>query len=229
MNVEIDWATIAGTLVTSGILAVIVSGIIGIGGRILADRADEKHRDGHAKELEKLKADYGKQLEESKSALLLTQSRAERYNVEQFQNYSIIWSSLYDLKLAADALWESATQEDLLRFKKQYTDTSIAIHRMSLFLEEEHFIELRDLLRTFGEFEVGKRRLVEYRSAQALKTAFSNFGYGRDEVRVQIDRNRTTKEMYDELIWDIRTRFVELLRSPEQQFQQTEQAVKTGN
>jgi hypothetical protein len=112
-----------------------------------------------------------------------------------------------DLKLVADELWNEATRETVLKFMQQLKVTADAIHRGSLFLEESHYQQLKHLLDSFGRFYIGKAQLIDIRSEQD----FDRY-YIEEHANRQIERNRTTKNEYEDLIEIIRRGFLTHLR-----------------
>lgn len=183
-------------------------------GKVWANRLMEKDRAQHSKELEALKNQYSKELEEYRTRLGLIVGQLQRYYGRQFELYSVFWVALYDLKLAADDLWEEATPVSLLAFADQLRKTSQAIHRGALFLEEQHYAQLKRVLDAFSQFEMGKARLIDVRSQEDLVRSYggSELYIIQNRIRNQIAANRAHKQTYDVLIERIREDFVSQLR-----------------
>lgn len=130
----------------------IVLGLSNYFGRILAKRYEEK-----------LKAKFQNAINEYQSQLDIIKQTSIRYSDKQFEHYSKLWSSLYDLKLLADDLWQQATSPTLERFSRQLKNTNIEIEKASLFIEDSHYKELRETIRFFSEYQIGKTSLIDYR------------------------------------------------------------------
>jgi hypothetical protein len=145
----------------------------------------------------KEKAKYEQELERLKTKLEITKTMVARYNEQQFATYNLLWSSLYELRVAGDKLWESANESNLRSFGGQLKITSEAIEKGGLFIEDEHYQSLHGVLQTFASYETGKGRLIELRQGDYV---------GDQELR-QITKNRTILEEYSRLISDIRSSF----------------------
>jgi hypothetical protein len=68
---------------------------------------------------EKIKAKFQNEINEYQSQLDIIKQITIRYSDKQFEHYSKLWSSLYDLKILAEDLWLQATSVRLERFSKQ--------------------------------------------------------------------------------------------------------------
>lgn len=123
-------------------------------GQILAKRYEEK-----------IKAKFQNEINEYQSKLDILKQTTLRYSDKQFEHYSRLWSSLYELKILSDNLWEHATSSRLERFSKQLKTTKMEIEKASLFIEDAHYIELIDIIKHFSEYQIGKSDLINYRQA----------------------------------------------------------------
>lgn len=74
-----------------------------------------------------------------------------------------LWSSLQNLKISADNLWEKASSKNLVDLSKQLYITKCDIEKASLFIEDAHYSELIEIIKHFSEFEIGKKMLIDYR------------------------------------------------------------------
>ncbi len=165
------------------------SGLIIIGvarwiGGIWADRMLETVRHQHQQEIEQVRHE-----------LAILQSFSDRYFGKQFELYSILWHSLYDLKSKADSLWSHADKSTLLPFVNQLKKTSDEIERSFLFLEDHHYTSLKNLIDEFTNYEIGKKRLISLRERDNIN---------KNTINHIIDDNRIRKNNYNELINQIK-------------------------
>jgi hypothetical protein len=132
----------------------IILGLSNYFGQFLAKRYEEK-----------IKAKFQNEINEYQSQLDIIKQTTIRYSDKQFEHYSKLWSSLYDLKLLADDLWQQATPVRLERFSRQLRNTKTEIEKASLFIEENHYKELTETIKFFSEYQIGKSDLINYRQA----------------------------------------------------------------
>ena len=159
------------------------------------------------KHLESLKKEYQKEIENYKTQLDMFKETALRYSGHQFELYNKFWNSLYDLKSTADMLWEEANEKNLKEFSKQLKKTIDEVEKSFLFIEENHYQELKQLLKEFSEYQVGKTKLVQlYR--QGTQTGYS-------EIQNLITLNGVKKQGYEELINRIRKDLKKQIRGGE--------------
>ena len=92
---------------------------------------------------EKIRAKFQNEINDYQSQLDIIKQTTIRYSDKQFELYSKLWASLYDLKLLANNLWQEPTPLSLERFSKQLKSTKIEIEKASLFIEETHYKELK--------------------------------------------------------------------------------------
>ena len=102
-----------------------------------------------------------------------------RYSETQFHLYNDLWSSLCDLRISGDKLWEEANITNVRSFAQQLQKTKDMIQKRSLLIEDHHYETLKELLREFGEFNFGKARLLHL---------------GAINFRLRIYKMRTLKE-----------------------------------
>jgi hypothetical protein len=132
----------------------IILGLSNYFGQFLAKRYEEK-----------IKAKFQNEINEYQSQLDIIKQTTIRYSDKQFEHYSKLWSSLHDLKLLADDLWQQATPVRLEKFSRQLRNTKTEIDKASLFIEENHYKELTETIKFFSEYQIGKSDLVNYRQA----------------------------------------------------------------
>ena len=146
-------------------------------------------------------------LEADKARFQSELDRVKRYSEQQFHFYNELWSSLYDLKIAGDSLWESANPQNARRFSNQLKETKDQVTRSSLLIEDEHYESLKRLLTEFGEFDLGKVRLIELRNPR--------FPLGDIDPYIMqgvIEQNRQRKEAYSTLLEKVETSFKKQIR-----------------
>jgi hypothetical protein len=137
--------TIAGVFVSTGVAGGIIWKISSYLGEIWAK-----------KYLESIKKEYQKEIEAYKAQIDLLRETALRYSGRQFELYTKLWHSLYDLKTAADMLWEKASPLNLRKFSRQLKKTTDEVEKSYLFIEESHYRELKNLLKQFCDYQFGK-------------------------------------------------------------------------
>jgi hypothetical protein len=182
-----DWSkTIGNLIVALGGFGAVIGFFANWWGTRIAERISNRERAQHEQELERLKT----QLEVSKVMVA-------RYNEQQFTLYSEVWSSLFDLFSIGEDLWNRAERQKLVKFAKQLRLTKDAVGKGSLFIEDEHYRQLREILDAFANYEAGKNRLVELRESREVQ----NY-----EIE-QIITNRQHLDRYTALIYEIRDSF----------------------
>lgn len=118
-----------------------------------------------------------------------------RYSDKQFDFYNKLWSSLYDLKLSGDELWQEANHSNFKKFSKQLKITIIDIEKASLFIEDAHYKELKTILSHFSEYKIGKEGLIYDCQAQSHDNNFA---------QDMISHNEENKSKYEDLIEKIK-------------------------
>lgn len=185
------------------------SGLIIIGvsrwiGGIWADRMLESVQHQHQREIEQNRHQFQRDIEQMRHELAILQSSSDRYFGKQFELYSILWHSLYDLKSKADSLWNRADKSTLLPFVDQLKITSDEVEKSYLFLEDGHYISLKNLIEEFKNFEIGKKRLIELRKKDDINL---------DAINNLVEGNRTKRSNYNNLINNIKQDLKSQLRS----------------
>jgi len=183
------WQLVQDVIGPLGGLAAIIAFLSAWIGNVWANRILEKDKAKHAREIEL----YRTQLKLSKSII-------SRYSEQQFEAYNQLWTSLFDLKTLGDTLWERANRTNLRNFSKQLKITKVMVGRMSLFIEDEHFAQLKQLLRWFSEYRLGKQQLIDLRAGDRIDV-------NEIEQFSQIQENQLRLQEYSRLIDDIRDSF----------------------
>ncbi len=150
-------------------------------GGILAKRFEQKFR-----------AEFQNEINEYQAKLDVLKQTTLRFSDKQFELYTNLWNSLHDLKIAADNLWDSASPKNLKDFVKQLKMTKGEMEKASLFVEDAHYSELSEIIKSFSEFQIGKERLIDLRQNTNLE------GHLIEEQ--MIVGNQRVKRRYDELI-----------------------------
>jgi hypothetical protein len=107
--------------IASSILVSIGGGaaITSLLGKIWVEKILSSDRDKYNRQLEKLKSDLSSDIEKLKNQLALKLDISKRFSEKQFYLYNDLWSSLCDLRIAGNNLWESATKARLKKFAEQ--------------------------------------------------------------------------------------------------------------
>ncbi|MDQ1340510.1 MAG: hypothetical protein QG567_1667 [Campylobacterota bacterium] len=137
----------------------------------------------------------------------------ERFNSKQFELYNQLWSSLIDLKISADELWDFATIPKLKDFSKKVINAKIAIEKNSLLIENKHYRQLIGLINKFEDFRFGKENLLSLKSIRNKTQEELNYSdlYQQDLNDI-ISENRQTKNNYDSLLDKLKIEFVKQIK-----------------
>jgi hypothetical protein len=187
MNWDQAFKVVASMLASVGGAAVIIFGLSSWLGKVWANRI-----------LEADKLKYQSALEVVK-----------RYSESQFHLYNELWSSLCDLRIAGDNLWDDANSINARRFAQQLQKTRDMVQKRSLLIEDEHYESLKRLMEEFGDFDLGKARLLDLRRNQ-----FQLQDVPDHIVQSVIEQNRQKKEAYSQLLVDLELSLKRQLRNP---------------
>jgi hypothetical protein len=183
--------------------AVIILGFSSWLAKIWANRILESDRAKYQSQLEILKSDLSLNVERLKSDLLLNIEISKRFTEKQFYLYNDLWSSLCDLRIAGDNLWERANTSNAKKFADQLKKTEDQILRSSLLIEDLHYENLMKLIDKFNNFRFGKTKLAELRRNHTdEETRIISL-----DIKDTIDRNELLKEEYSQLIKEIESYF----------------------
>lgn len=125
-----------------------------------------------------------------------------RYADSQFTLYNELWRSLIDLKISGDSLWEEASAKKVQNFAVQVKETSDAIERNALLIEDSHYQKLKNIIQQFEAFQFGKKQLVDLRNKLAHQQKID-----KNEIEYTIDQNRQKKEDFTLLLNELRNHF----------------------
>ncbi|MDA3906949.1 MAG: hypothetical protein PF484_12835 [Bacteroidales bacterium] len=184
MEWEDIFKIITGLLVSLGGAGAIILGFSKFIGELFAKRYEQK-----------IRASFQNDINTYQSQLDILKQTTLRYSDKQFELYSILWSSLHDLKVLADELWVEASSRNMERFVRQLKKTKNEIEKASLFIENTHYERLSDTLSQFGNYQIGKLLLVDYRRQN---------GGDNYEITQMIEHNGHLKSEYEELISEVK-------------------------
>ncbi|MFN9175530.1 MAG: hypothetical protein ACK58N_13770 [Synechocystis sp.] len=192
--------------------AVIVLGFSSLLGKIFSERLLEAYKGKNQRQLEQLKSEFLSDVERLKSELLLNLEISKRFSEKQFYLYNELWSSLCDLKIAGNNLWESASKLNLIEFSEQLRKTEDQILRSSLLIDDQHYEILRRLLDKFSGFEFGKTRLRDLRSTRNGGRGTQNEDLTTQNIERTIQNNEAIKDEYSQLLMEIEGYFKNQIR-----------------
>ena len=98
------------------------------------------------------------------------------------------------MEFIANELWESANQQTLNKFVQQLGRTLEQVEKNALLIEKNHLNELLDLLNEFGDYQVGKKTLIEYKNIH-------NIPYiNKIQIEELIEGNQNIKVRYTDIL-----------------------------
>ena len=207
MSWEIIFKIVGATLFSVGGASVIIFGVANWLGKIWANRILESEKAKYSREMEKLKSEFSKDLECYKKQLELSKLALSRYSENQFNLYNKLWNSLCDLKFAGDKLWNNTTADNLVDFAVKLQEAGTELLRNALLIEDEHSRQLKELLDKFGNYQVGKVRLIQI-NIERKKNPSLMTDLGHALVTHSItDQNASTKRDYEALLMSIKDSF----------------------
>lgn len=116
--------------------------------------------------------------------LTKVRTKLNRYADRQFDAYNELWISICELKVLAENLWESASRKKILEFNKYLNKTKTALERSSIYIEDQHYQSLSNIMLELDRFLYGKENLIDIRGD--LNDRINN----REMIRSQINENR---------------------------------------
>ena len=132
----------------------------------------------------KIEHDFEKKLETYKSELEIIRATALKYNDKQFELYLDLWKNLQELKFASIDLWNIANLNNLKKFDSALRKTHRQIETTSILLEENHYVELNEIIKNLQEYDTGKEKLIAARREHAEEW----------QIQMLIDSNRERKD-----------------------------------
>lgn len=125
-----------------------------------------------------------------------------RFTDEQFDLYKRVWLSLQRLRKAGNALWQNASGRHLTDFATTLQETEELIDQGLIFFHPQDYSQLQNILSSFANYHIGKERLIEMRRISRGMNE-----YALEEIREQIERNRSHMNEYSELLERIRENY----------------------
>lgn len=180
---------------------VVVLGLAKWFGGFISNRLLDSYNNKHEQELEEIKSKYARELENTKNELEKARLQFVRYSEKQFELYNDLWKTLLYTKQQADMLWKKADPMQIPSFSEQIRLTRKAIDDNLLLIEEEHYNKLIQLIEQFEQFQFGKLRLIDIRVQLEDGESFQTISV--EDAKSTIEKNKETKDKYDELIMDI--------------------------
>ncbi|MEE9402402.1 MAG: hypothetical protein V3V47_04295 [Desulfobacteria bacterium] len=147
--------------------------------------------------LQKEKASQNKQLELFRTSLESIKAHNNKFTSVQFEAYNTLWCALVDVNTCADDLWDSASRENLITFNKSLRKASALIQKSRIFLEDQHYRQLREIMSVFTDYESGKQKLFSIRSENDLQDK------SMDKLRRELDQienNSFFRQSYKSLL-----------------------------
>lgn len=183
---------------TKDVLSVVVYliGALGGGSAIVYKCSSFLGRVWSEKHLEAMKKDFQKEIESHRNELDILKQARFRYSDKQFELYNQFYHSLYKLKICGDILWEQANQRNINQFSSQLKKTINEIEMSYLFIEYEHYRELKTIIDEFSSFHVGKTSLISRRIHNETVDYY--------ELERIIRDNKNIKVRYEALLDNIR-------------------------
>ena len=192
---------IAALLASIGGASVVILALSKWFGEFMSSRLLDRYNNKHETELEGIKSKYNSELESTKTELDKAKSLYLRYSEKQFELYNDLWKVLLYTKQQADSLWEYATPDKIPSFIEQIKLTNNAVQDNLLLIEEDHYNKLKDLIKQFEEFKLGKEKLIDLRNISSEEIIAK--GFTMAETQATIDTNRQWKSRYNTLIIEI--------------------------
>ena len=181
------------TIIAAGGSTVLVLGAIGALWKLAEKSIVEKVKHGFAEDLEVLK-----------NQLARSGARTDRYEAAQFGIYQELWDSLVDLSIAADRLWEAATERNLDEFERRLQNAGDSVFRHRPLLEANHRQELERLLYRLKDFYDGKEGLIRLRQHEP---------HNQELIQYVIIENERIKNEFTGLVDSIGKSFQKQLRN----------------
>ena len=188
-------------VVSIGGSSVVIVALAKFFGGFISTRLLDSYNNKHEKELEEIKNKYSSELEKTKSELEKAKLQFQRYSEKQFELYNDLWRVLLYTKRQTDMLWQKADPSQIPSFSEQIRLTRNAISDNLLLIEEEHYNKLIQLIEQFEQFQFGKSKLIDIRTQLVDGVPVSVIS--KEDAQKTINKNKKTKDKYDELIMDI--------------------------
>lgn len=143
---------------------------------------------------EEIKHDFDKQFEAYKTQLDVLKETTLKYNDKQFELYLDLWKNLQELKFASMDLWKEGSKSNFRKFRTALSKSDRQIETFSILIEINHYQELSEIIGTFKEYEIGKKRFIETRN-----------NVPEDKIQEMLNFNREIKDRFLEIIETIKS------------------------
>ena len=186
--------SLASLLSGAGILTLLVK----VSSKWLGQRMLDHYNNQHAKELEKIKANYSSALAKTQHEFEKIERKHFLYSQSQFELYNSLWKQLIYTRRLADDLWSEADPHKIPSFAEQISQTKHVIEENMLLIEESHYDALLKLMNEFENFNVGKIKLIEVRQS-TVENVLDNI----EDISKMIADNGDAKQRYDSLVTQV--------------------------
>ncbi|MBR8645142.1 hypothetical protein KEH51_15745 [[Brevibacterium] frigoritolerans] len=117
-----------------------------------------------------------------------------------FESLVELWSSMAELKLQGESLWENNRQTSLNKFKSTLYNCILYLEKARIILPDNIYFEMKETLNTFKEYASGKEALSNLRDE--FKTTGHIFDYNDynniNSYTKQVDLNKVNKTRYEQ-------------------------------
>lgn len=159
----------------------------------------QEHRNTLKEQFETEKRRIELEFEKSKTKYL-------RYSGKQFELYNSLWQELIEVKICANTLWNEASPDNLQKLAQAVKEAKAKVEKSKLFLEEDHYQNLIELLESFSNFRFGKRKLIQIRSEDVVSGSENEIRNSLNE-RFHVLKNEAIKENYENMLNEISDSF----------------------
>ncbi len=211
MSWDIVFKIVALALLSVGSAGAIIFFLSSWLGKIWANRILEQDKAKYNREIEGLKNEFNRELEYYKGQIELSKQALSRYSKHQFNLYRELWTSLSELKISADTLWNKVDIDSVVDFIAKIRMARKDLYKNALLIEEIHEKELEELLNKFSNYSIGKFSLIEF-DKQRSSLDFQGALQQALQRRSITEDNKITKDAYDKLLISIKTSFRKQLR-----------------
>jgi hypothetical protein len=85
------------------------------------------------------------------------------YSQKQFELYNDLWLRLCELRTSMNELWQEASNENLWDFQGKLLKAFDVLEQKAILIEEQHYDELHMILKSFANYHMGKKTLIDAR------------------------------------------------------------------
>jgi len=145
-------------------------------------------------------------------------------NEAQQNAYRRIWEVLQTVRESGEALWKEASWPNLDAFAQALRNTSREINEKSPYFSTSHYNTLKDLISAFGDYKVGKERLIKLRHSGPSSGSLQDEWWASN-FESQIRHNRRHLDEYVRLLDTMRELYHNKFFASEMTDARTEQEV----